>query len=64
MKSLYHPQTDGQTKVVNHCLEMYLQCVIGDKPKHWTKWLLLAEWWYNTATHTSIRMSPYEVVYG
>ncbi|KAL4202140.1 hypothetical protein AMTRI_Chr02g262210 [Amborella trichopoda] len=64
MSSSYHPQTDGQTKVVNRCLETYLRCVTGDKPKHWVKWLSLAEWWCNTATHTSTRMSPYEVVYG
>ncbi|KAL0351492.1 UNVERIFIED_CONTAM: Transposon Ty3-G Gag-Pol polyprotein [Sesamum calycinum] len=59
----YHPQTDGQTEVVNKCLECYLCCITGDQPKEWVHWLPLAEWWYNTSFHSSIRTTPYEVVY-
>lgn len=62
--SAYHPQTDGQTEVVNRCLECYLRCMTFDKPKDWPHWLSLVEWWYNTSHHTSINMTPYEVVYG
>lgn len=36
----------------------------GDKPKEWSKWLPLAEWWYNTSFHSSTKTTPYEVVYG
>lgn len=43
MGSSYHPQTDGQTEVVNRCVEGYLRCVAGDRPTVWTKWLSLAE---------------------
>ncbi|KAL0462690.1 UNVERIFIED_CONTAM: Transposon Ty3-G Gag-Pol polyprotein [Sesamum latifolium] len=59
----YH-QMDGQTEVVNKCLECYLRCMTGDRPKEWAHWLPLAEWWYNTSFHSSIKTTPYEVIYG
>lgn len=62
--SAYHPQTDGQTKVVNHTLEMYLRCVTGDKPKDWVKWLPWVEYIYNTSWHSSTGRTPFEIVYG
>jgi len=60
----YHPQTDGQTEVVNKCIEHYLRCMTGDSPTQWAKWLPLAEWWYNTNYHSATKMTPYEVLYG
>nr|GEY69369.1 hypothetical protein [Tanacetum cinerariifolium]GEY72908.1 hypothetical protein [Tanacetum cinerariifolium] len=57
-------KSDGQTKVVNRCLECYLRCMTGEQPKQGVKWLSLAEWWYNSNFHTSIHTTPYEAVYG
>ena len=64
LSNAYHPQTDEQSEVVNRCLETYLRCMCSDSPKQWSKWLPLAEWWYNTTYHSSIKATPYEIVYG
>jgi hypothetical protein len=37
--SSYHPQSDGQTEIVNKCLEGYLRCFVSDKKTQWFKWL-------------------------
>ena len=33
--SAYHPQTDGQTKVVNHAFGDLLRCLSGEHVKSW-----------------------------
>ena len=64
MSSGYHPQMDGQTKIINKCLETYLRCFSFEQQHQWAKWLPLAEWWYNTSYHTTSKMTPYEAFYG
>nr|GEV42412.1 retrotransposon-related protein [Tanacetum cinerariifolium] len=44
MSTAYHPQTNGQTELVNKCLECYLRCMIEESPKDWTLWLPLAKY--------------------
>ncbi|MCH79728.1 Ty3/gypsy retrotransposon protein, partial [Trifolium medium] len=64
MSTAYHPETDGQTEVVNRCVETYLRCFIADQPKNWVSWLHWAEYWFNTTYHLSTEKTPFEIVYG
>ncbi|GJW67410.1 ty3-gypsy retrotransposon protein [Tanacetum coccineum] len=60
----YHPQTDGKNEVVNRCLEQYLRAMVTDRPHHWVRLLPWAEYSYNTSYHSSIKMSPFQALYG
>ena len=62
--SSYHPQSDGQTKILNNCLEDYLRWFVSDKQTQWFKWLPLAKWCYNNSFHIATKMTPFMAPYG
>lgn len=64
MSTAYHPQSDGQSEVVNRCLETNLRCFCCQQPANWADWLCWAEYYYNTTYHSAIKMTPYEALYG
>jgi hypothetical protein len=39
MSTAYHPQSDGQTEIVNKVLQQYLRCFVHDKPSQWGQFL-------------------------
>jgi transposase InsO family protein len=62
--SAYHPQTSGQIKRVNQILEDMLRaCVLAYSGK-WDEFLPLAEFSYNNSYQESIKMAPFEALYG
>jgi transposase InsO family protein len=59
-----HPQTDGQTKVVNHTLSTILRAILKSKMKLWEECLPHIEFTYNRSVHSTIKVSLFQVVYG
>src|SRR5688572_18784776 len=62
--SAYHPQTDGQTERVNQILEDMLRACVIHYDKNWDKCLPLAEFSYNNSYQASLKMAPFEALYG
>jgi hypothetical protein len=59
-----HPQTDGQTEVVNCTLSTMLRVVLKKNLKMWEDYLPHVEFAYNRAVHSTTNLCPFEVVYG
>uniref|UniRef100_A0A2N9I716 Integrase catalytic domain-containing protein n=1 Tax=Fagus sylvatica TaxID=28930 RepID=A0A2N9I716_FAGSY len=59
-----HPQTDGQTEVVNRTLTQLLRTVVHKNLKTWEDCLPFIEFAYNRAMHSTTSYSPFEIVYG
>jgi hypothetical protein len=62
--SSYHPQTDGQTERVNQIVEDMLRACVIHFDKSWDKGLALAEFAYNNSYQASLKMAPFEALYG
>jgi hypothetical protein len=62
--SAYHPQTDGQTEGVNQILEDMLRACALQNGRSWDKSLSYAEFSYNNSYQESLKMAPFEMLYG
>jgi hypothetical protein len=62
--SAYHPQMDGQTERTNQILEDMLRACALKYGKSWDKSLPCVEFSYNNSYQASIKMAPYEALYG
>jgi hypothetical protein len=62
--SAYHPQTDGQTERTNQILEDMLRACALKNSGSWDKSLPYAEFAYNNSYQSSIKMAPFEALYG
>jgi transposase InsO family protein len=62
--SAYHSQTDGKTERTNQILEDMLRaCALQDQ-SGWDKRLPYTEFSYNNSYQASLKMSPFQALYG
>jgi hypothetical protein len=62
--SAYHPQTDGQTEVVNRSLGDLLRSLVTEHHSSWDNVLPQAEFAYNDSVNRSTGKSPFQIIYG
>lgn len=60
----YHPQTDGKIEQVKQVFEDMLRAYVMQQPTKREDYLHLVELAYNNGYHTSLQMSPFELLYG
>ena len=64
LSTAFHPQTDGQSERTIQTLEDMLRACILSWKGSWEDHLALVEFFYNNSYHASIKMAPYEALYG
>ncbi|GJS75564.1 putative reverse transcriptase domain-containing protein [Tanacetum coccineum] len=64
MSITYHPETDGQSERTIQTLEDMLRACMIDFGNGWIKHFPLVEFLYNNSYHASIKVTPFEALYG
>ncbi|MBW0491699.1 hypothetical protein O181_031414 [Austropuccinia psidii MF-1] len=63
LSTAYHPETYGQTEMVNKILEQYPWIYVSYHEDDWNTWLPLAEFAYNNSDHSSTKQLLFFTVY-
>src|SRR5204862_1569766 len=64
MSTAFHPQTDGQSAVLNRIVEDYLRAYTADEPASWVNILPLAQYAYNNSRNHTTGRSPNWFMHG
>ena len=61
LSTAHHPQTDGQTEVMNQEVQQYLYLFCANEQEHWADWLGLAQFAINNQQHLATKFSPFQL---
>ena len=61
LSTAHHPQTDGQTEVVNWEVQQYLRLFCAEEQESWSDWLGLAQFAINNRQHSATKFSPFQL---
>lgn len=64
LSSSHHPQTDGQTEVLNTTIEQMLRAYVAENRSSWAQWLSVLAYAYNSSVHSSTMYSPNFLLFG
>jgi len=64
LTAAYHPQSNGQAERTIQTLTSYLRCFSNYDQDNWSQLLRTAQIAFNSATHASTGLSPFEAVLG
>ena len=64
MSTVFHPQTDGQTKKMNQTLEQYFKLFTGNNKHKWVELLPITQMAINKSYNENFGQSPHEALYG
>ena len=60
----YHPVCDGLSERFNRTLKTMMAHYINAKQSDWDKFIPLLQFAYNTASHSTTKATPFELIYG
>ena len=61
LSTAHHPQTDGQTEVMNREVQQYLRLFCAEEQDQWSDWLGLAQFAINNRQHSATKFSPFQL---
>jgi len=64
LSTAFHPETDGQTEIMNQYLAQRLRPFVSYYQDNWSELLPIMDYAQLTLPHESIGMSPFELLYG
>ena len=61
LSTAHHPQTDGQTEVMNREVQQYLRLFCAEEQESWADWIGLVQFAINNRQHSATKFSPFQL---